>query len=228
MKRVLIIEDDPVVQEVLQLLLEVEGYEVKVASDGPSGLEYFQRNPPSAVILDLSLPGMHGRDVCRALQQQAPRIPMIVLSGALDEIDKVLLLELGADDYVTKPFSSRELLARLHAVQRRAASCAGSDAGLRLRFADVLVDFEQMESFRGSRPVPLTSLEFKILRYFAERPKRVIPREALLKEVWGYQCYPSTRTVDTHMLNLRQKLEPDPNRPAHFLTVHGTGYKFVP
>ena len=150
---------------------------------------------------------------------------MIVLSAASDVADKVLLLELGADDYVTKPFSPRELLARVRAALRRTARTGSSDV---VSFGGISADFNKMEVIRNGEPVQLTAQEFKTLRFMAQNAERVISRDELLNEVWGYQNYPSTRTVDNHILKLRQKLEKDPGNPVHFRTVHGMGYKFVP
>jgi len=185
----------------------------------------FRAAPPALVLLDLKLPDMSGRDVCLEIRQQAATLPIIILTATSGEVDKVLLLELGADDYVTKPFSPRELLARVRAVMRRSSR---PSVGEQYSFADVSVDFAKMEVVRTGKPVTLTPQEFKILKYFAQNPERVISRDELLNEVWGYQCYPSTRTVDNHLLKLRQKLEQDPAHPNHFRTVHGAGYKFVP
>src|SRR5919198_3274515 len=224
MERILVVEDDRAVHRALKRLFEPEGYSVDAAFDGQSGLEVFRNTPPSAVVLDLRLPGMPGRDVCREIKQTAPAVPVIVLSAAADVMDKVLLLELGADDYVTKPFSPRELLARVRAAIRRSVRPIPSDT---YRFNNVSVDFVRMQVARGGQAVALTVQEFKILKFMVQNPERVISREELLSEVWGYQNYPTTRTVDNHILKLRQKLERDPANPAHFRTVHGVGYKFV-
>jgi DNA-binding response OmpR family regulator len=187
----------------------------------------FQRSRPAFVILDLGLPQLGGRDVCRAIRKESEDVPILILTGSSDEISRVLLLELGADDYVTKPFSPKEVLARVRAVLRRTRRTPTA-AIEQLRFADVTVDFGRMEAARGSRSVALTPQEFKLLKYFAEHPQRVLSRDQLLSDVWGYNSYPSTRTVDSHILTLRQKLERDPSHPVHFVTVHNAGYKFVP
>lgn len=226
MDRILVVEDDRTVQRALKRMFEVEGYGVDIVPDGPLALRSFQSSRPSAVILDLRLPGMSGSDICREMKPKAPSCPIIVLSAAADVSDKVLLLELGADDYVTKPFSPRELLARVRAAIRRSTRpTAGADV---FSFEDVTIDFTRMELMRRGELVPLTSQEFKVLRFLTQNPERVVSREELLNEVWGYQNYPSTRTVDNHILRLRQKLEDDPANPVHFRTVHGVGYKFVP
>jgi DNA-binding response OmpR family regulator len=224
MEKILVIEDDRAVQKALKHLFVSEDYVVEVASDGTAGLEAFRSSGPDLVVLDLRLPGMAGREVCREIKKESPAIPVIVLSAKTDVSDKVLLLELGADDYVTKPFSPRELLARVRAAMRRTNK---SNPGKYFHFADVTVDFARTELTRGGQPVALTAQEFKILKFFAQNPERVIPRAELLSQVWGYDCYPTTRTVDSHIWKLRQKLEPDPENPVHFRTVHAAGYKFM-
>jgi two-component system, OmpR family, alkaline phosphatase synthesis response regulator PhoP len=225
LERILVVEDDRNIHKALRRLFEAEGYQIEIASDGLSGLELFEAKPPSVVILDLRLPGMPGRDVCRGMKERNATVPIIVLSAAADVSDKVLLLELGADDYVTKPFSPRELLARVRVAARRLAQPSTRD---QFTFGDIWVDFNKLELTRAGRPVTLTPQEFKTLKFLLSNPQRVISREELLNEVWGYENYPSTRTVDNHILRLRQKLERDPAFPVHFRTVHGVGYKFVP
>jgi DNA-binding response OmpR family regulator len=226
MERILIVEDDGAVRKVLKRLFESEGYTVDLMMDGTAGLGAFRAAQPAVVVLDLKLPGMSGRDVCREIKNAAPNVPVVVLSAASDVLDKVLLLELGADDYVTKPFSPRELLARIRAAMRRSTHTPGWETVY--AFDGVSVDFAKMELTRDGRPVALTVQEFKMLKFFLQNPERVLAREELLNEVWGYQNYPTTRTVDNHILKLRQKLEKDPANPVHFRTVHGAGYKFVP
>jgi len=225
MEKILVIEDDRAIHKALKRLLEAEGFSVEFTTDGQSGLAAFRAAPASLVLLDLGLPKLPGIEVCREIKNEAPAVPIIVLSAATDEVDKVLLLELGADDYVTKPFSPRELLARVRAIFRRAKRPTVTD---QFAFADVVVDFAKMELKRDGRAVTLTPQEFKVLKYFAQNPERVISRDELLNEVWGYNSYPTTRTVDNHILKLRQKLEKEPMNPIHFRTVHGAGYKFVP
>ena len=224
MERILVVEDDHAVQKALKRLFEGEGFTVEVSSDGKAALEAFRKTVPSAIVLDLRLPQMSGRDVCREIKQQAPAVPIIVLSATTDVSDKVLLLELGADDYVTKPFSPRELLARVRAAVRRSVR---KDSGELVSFDGISVDFTKMEVSRDGEAVVLTAQEFKTLKFLIQNAERVISRDELLNEVWGYQNYPSTRTVDNHILKLRQKLERDPANPSHFRTVHGVGYKFV-
>jgi len=224
MERILVVEDDRAVQKALKRLFEAEGFSVEISADGKSALEAFRSATPAAIVLDLRLPAMSGRDVCREIKQQAPALPIIVLSAATDVSDKVLLLELGADDYVTKPFSPRELLARVRAALRRTVRTGMSEV---VSFDGISADFTKMEVIRDGQPVGLTAQEFKTLKFLVQNAERVITRDELLNEVWGYQNYPSTRTVDNHILKLRQKLEKDPANPVHFRTVHGMGYKFV-
>jgi DNA-binding response OmpR family regulator len=224
MERVLVIEDDRAVQKALKRLFESEGYAVDVASDGSDGLQKFRASQPSALVLDLRLPGLGGQDVCREVKQEAPTVPVIILSAKTEVTDKVLLLEIGADDYVTKPFSPRELLARVRAAVRRSGR---APSGETFNFGDVTVNFTKMEVMRAGQLVAVTAQEFKILKFMSENLERVVSREELLNEVWGYQHYPSTRTVDNHIMRLRQKLEKDPSNPLHFRTVHSSGYKFV-
>jgi DNA-binding response OmpR family regulator len=225
MEKILVVEDDRATRKALQQLFEPEGYTVEVAQSGVQGLELFRASRPNFVILDLAMPQLGGQEVCRQIRKESEEVPILILTGSSDELSRVLLLELGADDYVTKPFSPKEVLARVRAVLRRARR---SPAVEHLYFDDVTVDFAKMEAVRAGRPVALTPQEFKLLKYFAQHPQRVLSRDQLLSDVWGYQSYPSTRTVDSHILTLRQKLERDPARPAHFLTVHNAGYKFAP
>jgi two-component system, OmpR family, alkaline phosphatase synthesis response regulator PhoP len=224
MEKILIIEDDRPVQRALKRLFESEGYGVEIKADGKSAVEAFRAAAPAAIVLDLRLPSMSGKDVCREIKRENPALPVIVLSAATDVTDKVLLLELGADDYVTKPFSPKELLARVRAAIRRTRK---SQVPELVSFNAVSVDFARMQVTREDRPVILTAQEFKILKFFAQNAERVISRDELL-QVLGYQSYPSTRTIDNHILKLRQKLEKDSANPVHFRTVHGAGYKFVP
>jgi len=225
MDQILVIEDDPKMQRAISRLFEPEGFAVQIAADGLAGLEAFSARQPAIVILDLRMPRMSGRDVCKEIKRLSPSVPIIVVSATSDVMDKVLLLELGADDYVTKPFSPRELLARTRAAVRRSSRLPPAE---RFAFDEVAVDFTRMQLTRAGEAVPMTAQEFKELKFMVENRERVISRDELLNEVWGYQDYPSTRTVDNHILKLRQKLEHEPANPAHFLTVHGVGYRFVP
>jgi DNA-binding response OmpR family regulator len=224
-ERILVIEDDRAVQKALKRLFEAEGFAVDIAGNGAAGLEMFRAVAPSVLLLDLSLPGTPGQDVCREISQAAPSLPIIILSARTEVMDKVLLLELGAHDYVTKPFSPRELLARVRTAMRRSTRAPLTET---FKFGDVKIDFTKMELWRDGKLVQLTSQEFKVLKFMIQNAERVLSREELLNFVWGYRNYPSTRTVDNHILRLRQKLEKDPANPMHFRTVHSSGYKFVP
>jgi DNA-binding response OmpR family regulator len=225
MEKILVIEDDRATRKALQQLLEAEGYVVEAAQNGAEGLAMFRAARPTFVLLDLKMPQVGGQDVCREIRKLSEDIPIVVVTGSVDEVNPVLMLELGADDYVTKPFSPRELVARVRAVLRRTKRTAPLE---HLYFDDVTVDFARMEVKRGDHLVALTPQEFKLLKYFAQHPQRVVSRDQLLSDVWGYDSYPSTRTVDSHILTLRQKLERVPGSPVHFITVHNAGYKFVP
>ena len=222
---VLIIEDDPRMQKSLRTIFVKEHYAVVVAGDGQTGLELFRSERPLAVVLDLVLPRISGRELCQTFKSLSSETPIIVLSAISEVVDKVLLLELGADDYVTKPFSPRELTARVQAAIRRQRKPAAATI---FRFADCEIDFKSMSARCRGVPVVLTAHEFKLLKFFTDNLDRVLTREILLTEVWGYYSYPTTRTVDNQILKLRQKLEPDPANPKHLLTIYGAGYKFVP
>jgi DNA-binding response OmpR family regulator len=224
-EKILVIEDDRATRKALKELFEPEGYTVEVAENGAIGLALFRTSRPNFVILDLRMPKIGGQDVCRLIRQLSQDVPILILTGSADEVDRVLLLELGADDYVIKPFSPKELLARVRAVLRRVRRSGSVE---QLRFGAVSADFGKMEVCRKGQFVSLTPQEFKLLKYFSQNPERVISRDQLLSDVWGYNSYPSTRTVDSHILTLRQKLEEDPANPSHFLTIHNVGYKFVP
>jgi DNA-binding response OmpR family regulator len=222
---ILVVEDDPRMQKVLRRIFAAEHYSVVVAGDGQTGLDSFRAHRPVAVVLDLILPHISGRELCQSMKSISSDTPVIVLSAIAEVVDKVLLLELGADDYVTKPFSPRELMARVQAAIRRRRRTAPTTI---YRFDDCEIDFQRMTAQRGGLPVMLTSHEFKLLKFFTEHAEQVLSRELLLNEVWGYNAYPTTRTVDNQILKLRQKLEPDPANPRHLLTIYGAGYKFVP
>jgi two-component system alkaline phosphatase synthesis response regulator PhoP len=204
---------------------EYEGYEVISAADGVDGLNRAMADQPDLVVLDVMMPKMSGLDVCKQLKARKPSMPIIMLTARGQEIDKVVGLELGADDYVTKPFSIRELMARVKAVLRR-ASPQSANAEV-YRFSDVEVNVRSNEVLRGGQPVELSSKEFALLAYFVAHPAETLSRDRLLDAVWGYENYPTTRTVDAHIVHLRQKLEPNPEEPRFILTVHGSGYKFV-
>ena len=235
METVLVVEDNRSMQRTMRRVLELDGFLVQVAGDGAAGLESFRAQIPCAVILDLKLPRLPGKELCRSFKTLAPSVPIVILSANADVEDKVLLLELGADDYVTKPFSPKELLARLRRAIRRVASPpvqvtsapSSSKPHEVLILGDTTIDFTSMEASRQGEPVSFTSQEFKLLKFLATSPGTVFSREELLNQVWGYENYPTTRTVDNHILRLRQKLEADPAHPRFFLTIHGTGYKFL-
>ena len=239
MNTILVIEDDVRIQKALQRQFTSEGYAVRTINDGSEAVAVCREVSPVAVVLDLMLPGLSGRDICKKIKSEAIDLPVIILSAISEVADKVLLLELGADDYVTKPFSPRELLARVQAAIRRAARAnevrSGTVAGDAksnpaeqiYEFGDVMADLVKMEIRRGTTEVTLTAHEFKLLRYFLAHEDRVITREELLQDVWGYNYFSTTRIVDNQVLKLRQKLEIDPARPVHFRTIHGIGYKFV-
>ena len=198
---------------------------MQIAGDGVTGLKLLKASMPDAVLLDLGLPGMSGREVCGEIRKISATVPILVVSAKTDVVDKVLLLELGANDYVTKPFSPRELLARVHVALRIKQNLATAETA---SFGEIRIDFEKMDVTRRGAPITMTAQEFRVLRYFLEHPERVVSREELLNQAWGYTNYPSTRTVDNHVLKLRQKLEEDPEQPKHFKTVHNVGYKFIP
>ncbi|HKV49462.1 MAG TPA: response regulator transcription factor [Candidatus Acidoferrales bacterium] len=239
METVLVVEDNRALQRTLQRLFASDSLDVQIASDGVEGLEMFKKQIPDVVVLDLKLPRLPGKELCREFKMTAASVPIVVLSANSDVEDKVLLLELGADDYVTKPFSPRELLARVRRAMRRTKPAVpGTRAPGRLNasptshetliFADAEIDFTSMEAKRAGKMLTLTAHEFKLLKFLSHSPGRVFSREELLDQVWGYENYPTTRTVDNYILRLRQKLEPDPANPIFFLTIHGAGYKFVP
>jgi DNA-binding response OmpR family regulator len=223
METILIVEDDEAVQRTLKRLFESEGYKVEVSGDGRSALEVFRAVAPTAIILDLRLPAVSGRDVCREIRRLST-IPIIVLSAVAEETDKVVLLELGADDYITKPFSPRELLARVRTAIRHTRKPEIPD---RVEFEGVSVDFAKMEATVDGQPVELTACEFKILKLLVNHTEQVITRAEILNEVFGYEGDIQTRTIDNHILKLRQKLEREPANPVHILTLRGAGYKFV-
>ncbi|MFI5184649.1 MAG: response regulator transcription factor [Vicinamibacteria bacterium] len=225
MSKILIIEDEPDMVLGLKDNFEFEGYEVVTASDGASGLERARSLKPDLLILDIMLPKLSGLEVCKTLRSEGFETPIIMLTARGQEIDKVVGLELGADDYVTKPFSIREVLARVRAILRRTD---GSRKRLaRYRFADVELDFETYAATKGGVLLELSPREFDLLRYLIERKGETVTRDRLLEDVWGYESYPSTRTVDTHIAKLRAKIGDSGTEPKFILTIHGAGYKFV-
>jgi DNA-binding response OmpR family regulator len=226
MKRVLVIEDDPAISRGLVDNLAEDDYTVQSAADGETGYRLIREWKPDLVILDLMLPRMSGYDVCRRARAEKIGVPIMMLTARGEEADRVLGLDLGADDYMSKPFSIRELLARVRALLRRAEHVASEPEVL--AFGDVRVDFQQYVALKAGRPVELTRKEFGVLRYLAARPGIVTRRDQLLESVWESGGDTTTRTVDNHIASLRAKLENDPPRPLHLLTVHGVGYKWIP
>src|SRR2546429_9559591 len=224
MPRILIVDDQPEIVRCLEYNLRFEGYHAASATNGEDALALAMSDAPDLVLLDLMLPRMSGWDVCRELRRKGIDAPVIMLTARGAEVDRVLGLELGADDYVTKPFSLRELLARVRAVLRRPGPRQKFEE---FAFGDVRIRLRGRQVFRGGKEVRLTRKEFDLLRYLVEHRDEVITRDRLLDEVWGYEQFPTTRTVDTHILRLSQKFEDDPERPSHILTVHGQGYRFA-
>ncbi|CAM2069174.1 Response regulator transcription factor [Sulfidibacter corallicola] len=226
-KRVLLVEDDPALILGLKDGLAFEGFEVLHAPDGETGLAMARTGNPDLVVLDIMLPRKSGLDVCQALRAEGNTVPIIMLSARGTEIDRVLGLKIGADDYVTKPFSMAELVARMEAIWRRNGFLnQHPDRQERLHFGDVEVDFEDHSAWKSGQPLALTPREFLILAHFAKNLGKVISRREFLQEVWEYEGAAVTRTVDTHMANLRKKIEPNPEKPNHLITVHRLGYKF--
>ena len=225
MTKILIVEDEPNMVTGLRDNFEFEGYEVLTASDGVAGLERALKESPDLVLLDVMMPRMSGLEVCQQLKAKRPSIPIIMLTARGQEVDKIVGLELGADDYVTKPFSIRELVARVKAVLRRARTTPREQD--RYSFGDVNVDMRKCQVSRRGKALEFSSKEFELLKYFLCHPGESLSRDRLLEDVWGYDHFPTTRTVDAHIVRLRQKVEPKPEEPRFILTVHGTGYKFV-
>lgn len=223
MPRLLIVEDELPMRTALVDLFQAQGYRVIAAADGVSGLDRALEELPDLLLLDVMMPGLDGFTVCREVRRRLPILPILLLTakGLVD--DRVAGLDAGADDYLIKPFSSRELLARVRALLRRVERRAA--AAERIAFGDVQADFGRQVCTRGGREVPLTAKEFGMLKLLAERPGEPVSREQFLETVWGYNAFPTTRTVDNQILSLRAKLEPDPANPRHLLTVHGVGYR---
>lgn len=226
LQRVLIIEDEPNLVVGLRDSCEYEGYDVVVASDGAEGIIKACDDKPDIILLDIMLPKMSGLDVCRHLRSRGVDVPIIMLTARGQEIDKVVGLEAGADDYVTKPFGLNELLARVRAHLRRAARQV-ADIEV-YRFGDIKLNFKQYRASKGERLLELTPREFEILKFFILHKDEIVTREQLLDEVWGYDNFPISRTVDNHIAKLRQKIEEVPAEPQYIITVHRVGYKFVP
>jgi len=226
-KRILIIEDDLAILRGIKDNLEYESYEVLTAVDGDQGYCLIREKKPDLIILDLMLPKMNGYELCRRVRQEGVNTPILMLTARGEEVDRVLGLDLGADDYVTKPFSVPELLARIRAILRRVQRSKTGDLPDKLHIGNLLIDFKRFEARKAGKFLKMSRKEFGILRLLAARVGEVVTRDELLDEVWGYEQYPTTRTVDNHMALLRSKLEDDPSHPCHLLTVHGVGYKLV-
>jgi DNA-binding response OmpR family regulator len=225
MTKVLVVEDDPGILRTVADNLRFENYEVITAMDGETAFVLQRDQQADLIVLDLMLPRMSGLDLCRKLRREDAQVPVLVLTARGEEADRVLGLDSGADDYMIKPFSVPELMARIRALLRRASSASALPATL--TFGDVAIDFRRYSAERGGRPVDMTRKEFALLRFLAAREDQVVTRDELLNKVWGFDTYPLTRTVDNHIATLRAKLEIDPGRPLHLVTVHGVGYKFV-
>jgi DNA-binding response OmpR family regulator len=223
LQRILIVEDEPDMALGLRDNFEFEGYAVSVARDGEEGLNQALAEKPDLIILDVMMPRMSGLDVCRQLRGRNVDAPIIMLTARGQEMDKVIGLETGADDYVTKPFSLQELLARARAALRRQARRSIET----YRFGDIDLDFKRYQASKDGRPLDLSPREYEILRYMVERRGETVTREQLLDEVWGYDNYPLTRTIDNHIAKLRHKIEPVPAEPRYIITIHRIGYRFL-
>lgn len=227
MIRVFLVEDDESILLGLKATLEVFGYQITTCSDGNLALDMIIENKPDLVLLDIVLPGKSGLDICRDLRESGYSAPIIMLTSKRDEIDKVLGLELGADDYITKPFGIYELHARIKALLRRTAPLETTAAADIITFGNIEIDFKKYKCLKDSAPVELSRKEYQILKFFLDNEGEVISRDMLLDRVWGYEAFPTTRTVDNYILSLRKNIEEDHSQPKHILTVHGVGYRFV-
>lgn len=225
MRKILIVEDDQMLAVALREGMHSEGYQVELAADGPAGLKAAMEKGFDLVILDVMLPKLSGFDVCKQLRNAGNRVPLIMLTARSLEVEKVQGLNLGADDYLTKPFSLMELIARIEAVLRRVSHDA--TALEQHAFADITLDFRKYEATKAERPLELSPREFRILKCLIENRGEVVSRDQLLDSAWSYDSFPSTRTVDVHIARLRQKIESTPNHPKHLITIHGVGYKFI-
>jgi DNA-binding response OmpR family regulator len=225
MKKILIIEDDPAVREGLKTTLEQERFEVHFAVTGREGYEKATHGNIDLILLDLILPDMDGTEICKSLRKDGINIPILMVTGKKEEIDKIVGLEVGADDYITKPFSTRELIARIKAILRRTSEYL-TEGVSQYKFSNIELDFKKMEARKEDRIINLSATEFAVLKYFIIRKGEVITRDQLLDDVWGYEAFPTTRTVDNYILSLRKKIEDDPHSPKYLLTVPKLGYKF--
>lgn len=226
-KTILIVEDDAPSREVVRLACTAQNHTLIEAATGTDGLEMARESSPDLVILDVNLPGMSGLDICRRLRADGSRVPIIMLTAKADTIDVVVGLELGADDYVTKPFEVRELMARIGAHLRRAEITPQEQPRDRFEFPGLIIDLGRRQVFRGGEEVLLTLTEFNLLALLASRPGQVMSRGELLRRVWGYEVEIETRTVDAHVYRLRRKIEPEPDKPTYIHSVPGIGYRFA-
>jgi DNA-binding response OmpR family regulator len=228
--KILIVEDDPHILLGLEEILKGDGFEVRVCNRGDQAVAAVARHHPSLVVLDIMLPGLNGYDICKQLRAQKSTVPILMLTAKSQELDKVVGLDLGADDYVAKPFGVRELLARIHALLRRAGASARAQSSTHEPFqiGATTIDPKTFQLKRGKTAEELTAKELKLLQLFHEHPGEVMSRERLLNEVWGYNYYGTTRTLDQVIVQLRKKLADHSDNPRHLLTVHGVGYKLVP
>jgi len=225
MSRIIVIEDDRAILRGLKDNLEFESYEVLTATDGEQGYRLIREHHPDLIVLDLMIPKMDGYELCRKVRSKGMAVPILMLTARSEEMDRVHGLDIGADDYVTKPFSVPELLARIRAILRRAQPPTALPENL--RFDDVFVDFTCFDARKAGQVLKLSRKEFGVLRLLAARAGQVVTRNEMLDEVWGHESFPTTRTVDNHIASLRAKLEDDPSEPRHLITVHGVGYKLV-
>lgn len=225
MNKILIIEDDPAVSKGLEISLKKENYESLTESDGEKGYQTALKIKPGLILLDIMLPNKNGFDICKDLRLNGHNFPIIMLSAKAEEADKVIGFELGADDYVTKPFSVKELMARVKAILRRRSVILNEFSNF--SFDDVTLDFAKLEAKKGNKKIEMSLKEYEILKYIIRHEGNIVSRNDLLDEVWGYESFPTTRTVDNYILMLRKKIEADPSHPKHILTFHSAGYKFV-
>lgn len=226
-KRVLLIDDEAAIRKALRMVLEAEGYEVQEGETGAEGLKLVEAHKPDLVLLDLMLPDLSGFDVCREIRKQGSRIPIIMVSAKTEEIDIVVGLEIGADDYITKPFRNRELLARVAAHLRKVRQEEQPGSTGQVTFRDLTIDLSERRVFRENQEIELTHTEFDLLAFLAVNAGKVLSREKILNHVWGYEYPIETRVIDVHIRNLRRKIEPDPARPLFILAVPGIGYRFA-
>jgi two-component system, OmpR family, alkaline phosphatase synthesis response regulator PhoP len=227
LRRILLVEDEPSLVVTLTDRLEAEGYAVDTTSDGVSALERARSEPFDILLLDIALPAKSGLDVCRELRQSGVAVPILMLTARGEVSDRVVGLKLGADDYLAKPFEMIELLARIEALLRRGRTEPAQSASEGARFGDIRIDFRAAQVFRRDRPLDLSALEYKLLKYFVQNRGALLSRDELLDKVWGYEATPTTRTVDVHVATLRQKIETNPSHPELIRTVHRLGYRFA-